>query len=132
MLLLLPAGLITASEVFDFLSKKGKTRFWFHNLGARHHLLPPPIITPKIAETPRENKLNEYLPVGINKKLRKLKGRIVFYPWDLTKYLELIINLKDDKKLTFEQIINNDEVQRELKKLKYLVLTDVRSEEPHV
>ncbi|MCK5450795.1 MAG: hypothetical protein KAI70_03410 [Candidatus Omnitrophica bacterium] len=118
--------LVTAQKVEEFLKSRNKTRYWFHNLGARHHLLPSPIIKPIMhsERSPGGRKLNTKLPKHAKKTFKKLKGREVFYPKEITKYLELIINLKEENK-SFQDIVKDECVQRELCKLKYLVKTDL-------
>jgi hypothetical protein len=113
--------LVTAKQVEDFLKSKKKTRSWFHNLGSRHGLLPPPII--KANHQPVDKKLRRLLPEDIQTKLGTLKGRSVYYPVEIKAYLALIIDLKDAKHLSFERIANDQEVARELTRLTYLVST---------
>jgi hypothetical protein len=115
--------LVTAKQVEDFLKSKKKTRFWFHNLGARHGLLPPPII--KANHTCVKRKLKKILPEHVQKELKKLKGRTVYYPGEIIAYLGLIIELKDVKGLSFERIAKDEKVVRELNKLNYLASTSL-------
>jgi hypothetical protein len=115
--------LVTAEQVEDFLKSKKKTRFWFHNLGGRHGLLPPPIVRTNYKYTNR--KLKKILPERAQKKLKKLKGRSVYYPAEIIAYLELIIELKDIKDLSFGEITKDENILRELNKLKYLVSTSL-------
>lgn len=116
-------GLVTAKQVEDFLKSKKKTRFWFHNLGARHGLLPPPII--KANHVYVNRKLKKILPEYFPKKLKKLKGRTVYYPGEIIAYLGLIIELKEVKGLSFERIAKDEKVVRELNKLNYLASTSL-------
>lgn len=115
--------LVTAKQVEDFLKSKKKTRFWFHNLRARHSLLPPPII--KANHVCVKRKLKKILPEHFQKDLKKLKGRIVYYPREIIAYLDLIIELKDVKGLSFERIAKDEKVVRELNKLNYLASTSL-------
>jgi hypothetical protein len=115
--------LVTAGQVEVFLKKKGKSRSWFHNLGARHGLLPPPII--KANHEPVLKKTKKILPEDILEKLGKLKGRTVFYPKQIKAYLDLIIRLKDVQGMSFEQIAKDERIIRELNSLKYLASTNL-------
>jgi hypothetical protein len=115
--------LVTAKQVEVILKSKKKTRFWFHNLGARHNLLPAPII--KANYTYVKRKLRKVLPGHVQKKLKKLKGRTVYYPREIKAYLGLIIELKDVKGLSFERITKDVKVVRELNKLNYLASTNL-------
>jgi len=115
--------LITAGQVEVFLKRKGKSRSWFHNLGARHGLLPPPII--KANHEPVSKRAKNTLPEDILEKLGKLKGRTVFYPKQVKTYLNLIIKLKDAQGMSFEQIAKDERVKRELNSLKYLTSTNL-------
>lgn len=115
--------LVTAKQVEDFLKSKKKTRFWFHNLGARHGLLPPPII--KANHTFVKRKLKKILPEHFQKDLKKLKGRTVYYPREIIAYLGLIIELKDVEGLSFERIAKDEKVVKELNKLNYLASTSL-------
>jgi len=111
--------LITAKEVEAFLKRKKKTRFWFHNIGTRYNLLPPPII--KV----NRFKIMKILPGHVKKELKKLKGRFVYYHREILPYLTLIIDLKDIKGLTFASIAKNERVIKELNRLKYLSSTNL-------
>jgi hypothetical protein len=115
--------LVTAKRVEDFLKSKKKTRFWFHNLGARHGLLPPPVI--KANHVYVNRKIRKILLERFPEKLKKLKGRTVFYPKEIIAYLGLIIELKDVKGLSFERIAKDEQVVRELNKLNYLASTSL-------
>lgn len=115
--------LVTAKQVEDFLKSKKKTRFWFHNLGARHGLLPPPII--KANHICVKRKLKKILPEHFQKELKKLKGRTIYYPGEIIAYLGLIIELKDVKGLSFERIAKDEKVVKELNKLNYLASTSL-------
>jgi DNA-binding transcriptional MerR regulator len=116
--------LITAQEVEEFLESRDKTRYWFHNLGARYKLLPPPIIKPIITKSLKKGRINKYLPKNLVKEFSKLGGRVVLYPKQLLDLLDLIIKLKDNG-LSFNEVKSDKDVQRKLKKLKYLVMTDL-------
>lgn len=113
--------LVTASDVEEYLKRNGKTRSWFHNVGARHDLLPPPII--KANHTYITKKVSKTLPERAQKQLKKLKGRTVYYPKQIKAYLRLIIRLKDIEGLSFEKIGKDKRVIRELNRLNYLVST---------
>lgn len=115
--------LVTAEQVEDFLNSKGKTRSWFHNLGGRHGLLPPPIVRTNYIRP--ERKLKKILSEYDRDKLQKLKGRTIYYPAEIIAYLELIIELKDMKGLSFGEITKDENVLRELNKLNYLVSTSL-------
>ena len=116
-------GLVTSKQVEDFLKSKKKTRCRCHNLGARHGLLPPPII--KANHVYVNRKLKKILPEYFPKKLKKLKGRTVYYPGEIIAYLGLIIELKEVKGLSFERIAKDEKVVRELNKLNYLASTSL-------
>jgi len=111
--------LIMASEVKAYVESQGKTWPWFHNLGIRYKLLPPPVIR----HATRGEKPSKDLPEHINKMLKKLQGRKVLYPKGTLEYLGLIIKLR--KRLSFSKIKQNEEVLKELKKLSILSETSL-------
>lgn len=103
-------NLISYGELLSFLKDKGKSKNWFDALRTRYKLIHKPIIKP---------------PVKFSIKERDItfrQGRTVFYLNEIMPYLEQIIRLRDDEKLTYEQI--QKKMQEKVKRL-----TDLRKTE---
>lgn len=94
-------NLISYTELLKFLEEKGKSKIWFDTLRTRHNLIHKPIIKPPIEISPKKTNLRQ--------------GRDVFYLSEIKSFLEEVIDLHDNKGLTYKEV--HDKMQARFREL---------------
>lgn len=106
---------LSFNELLDFLRQKGKSRVWLSNLSSRYNLIPKPItLSPKVMSIESDN-------------FRIRQGKMFFYLKEIREYLEDIIRLRNNEKLSYDQIVGW--VKEKLRRLNRLTETEPLGDE---